>query len=114
MDDDLRDEVLRLETALAERDEAAIDGGYESVLHEDFTEIGASGRDWTRAAVLEALRGVEATTPVEFVDFRIARVSDDVVLALFEIADDRPARRSSLWVRDRGRWRLRFHQATPP
>jgi hypothetical protein len=34
------------------------------------------------------------------------------MLVLFETGGDHPASRSSLWVRDRGRWRLRFHQAT--
>jgi ribonuclease HI len=112
MDDELRDELLRLETALAERDEAAFDGGYASVLHDDFEEFGASGRHWTRAATIDAL-AAEPQGAAEIRDFRIARVSANVVLALFETGGDRPARRSSLWVHDRDRWCIRFHQGTP-
>jgi ribonuclease HI len=112
MDEELCVGLLRLETALAERDETAIDGGYESVLHEDFEEIGASGRHWTRAETLDALRAAWGRD-VEIDDFRVVHVSDDVVLAMFETAGDRPARRSSLWLRDGSHWRLRFHQATP-
>ena len=47
------------------------------------------------------------------------RVGEDVVLVTFRTtgpapdAPVRPARRSSLWVRRDGRWRLRFHQGTP-
>ena len=49
------DELLALELALARRDEPAIPGGYEAVLAPDFSEIGASGRRWSRAETLEAL-----------------------------------------------------------
>ena len=47
--------LLALELALAQRDEAAIPGGYEAVLAPDVLEIGSSGRLWTRAEILEAL-----------------------------------------------------------
>jgi ribonuclease HI len=111
MDADLRDELLQLETALASADVAALDGGYAAVLHQDFEEIGASGRHWTRDATISALLGAPREA-AEIRDFRVALVSTAVVLVLFETGGDHPASRSSLWVRDRGRWRLRFHQAT--
>jgi ribonuclease HI len=113
MDEELRLELLRLETALASGDEAAFgEGGYAAALHEDFEEFGASGRRWTRDETLGALR-VAPASAVEILDFRIARLSDAVVLATFAIADHRPTRRSSLWVHDQDHWRLRFHQGTP-
>jgi ribonuclease HI len=113
MDDELAAELLRLETAIAARDEAALDGGYAAVLHEAFGEIGASGRHWSRAETLALLNGAPRTA-VEIREFHVSHVADGVVLALYETGGVRPARRSSLWVRDGGRWRLRFHQGTPP
>lgn len=111
-DDALRDELLRLETALARRDEAAIPGGYEAVVDDGFREIGASGRAWTRDEMLAMLA---SATPSELVltGFEVERLGDDVVLATYETAGGRSVRRASIWVRVAGCWRLRFHQGTP-
>jgi len=46
--DDIRDELLRLELAIAQRRVADLPGGYAGVIHEGFRETGASGRWWTR------------------------------------------------------------------
>jgi ribonuclease HI len=111
-DDALRDELLRLETALACRDEAAIPGGYEAVLDDGFRETGASGRAWTRGEMLAMLASATRSEG-ELERFGIERLGDGVVLATYETGGVRPARRSSVWVRSGGRWRLRFHQGTP-
>lgn len=111
-DEALRDELLRLETALARRDEAALPGGYAAALDDAFRETGASGRAWTRDEMLALLAGA---TPGEgeLDGFGIERLADGVILATYETGGARPARRASIWVRDGGRWRLRFHQGTP-
>jgi ribonuclease HI len=110
--DDLRDELLRLELAVAERRVADLPGGsYGAVLHDAFHETGASGRWWSREAILGALDGAE-TARVEIERFEIEQVAHDVILATYETTGERPARRSSIWVLDHGRWRLRFHQGT--
>jgi len=108
----LREELLGLETALARRDAAAIPGGYEAVLHDDFREHGASGHVWTREATLAMLAGA-TPADVELAGFEIEWITADVVLATYETAGARPSRRVSIWVRDGDRWRLRFHQGTP-
>ena len=109
--DALREELLRLELALAERRVADLPGGYAGVIHEAFREHGASGRVWTRAEMLEALDGAEPTD-VAIEAFAVEPLAEGVVLATFETGGPRPARRSSVWVRDGGRWRIRFHQGT--
>ena len=109
---DLRARLLRLELALAQRrPEALPDGGYDEVLHPAFRETGASGRAWTREATLEALRGAP-TSEVPIDRFQLEVVGPGVALATFETRGERPARRVSVWVYDRGRWRIRFHQGT--
>jgi ribonuclease HI len=111
--DDLRAELLRLELAVAQRRVADLPGSaYGAVIHESFHETGASGRWWTREAILEALDGAEVTD-VQIERFEIEALSEALVLATYDTGGDRPARRASIWVLDGGQWRLRFHQGTP-
>lgn len=114
------DTLLALELALARRDEAAIPGGYEAVLHEAFLEFGSSGRTWSRAEILEALRAAPPTDAVSIEAFATHELAPGVYLATFETAGIDPAnglrvrrRRSSVWIRDGDRHRIRFHQGTP-
>ena len=113
------DELLALELALARRDEPAIPGGYEAVLASDFLEIGASGRRWTRAEILEALHGEPPDDLIAIESFDCAELAPGVLLATFDTVATGPGgvtvrgRRSSTWVRHDDRWRMRFHQGTP-
>jgi ribonuclease HI len=109
---DLSAELLRLELALAQRREDALPGGYAGVLHEAFLEFGTSGRVWTREAMLDALRQAPPSD-IAIGNLEIAVLGEGVVLATYETDAGRPARRSSIWVLDRGQWRIRFHQGTP-
>jgi ribonuclease HI len=109
----LRDELLRLELALAQRRVGDLPGGsYAGILHEAFHETGASGRWWARDATLTMLDGAPISD-VPIVGFEIERLTDELILATYDTGGSQPARRVSLWVRDRGRWRIRFHQGTP-
>lgn len=109
--DDLRDELLRLELAIAQRRGADLPGGYAGVIHEAFHETGASGRRWTREEILGELDGAQANS-VGIERFEVERLAEGVVLATFDTGGERPARRASIWVREGGRWRIRFHQGT--
>jgi hypothetical protein len=115
-----RDELYSLELALARRDVEAIPGGYEAVLHDDFAEIGASGRVWTRAAILELMTSEAPTDAVSIEGFEVAELGPGVFLARYETVGPDPStgrrlrrRRSSIWIRDGAGLRLRFHQGTP-
>ena len=106
------------ELALARRDGAAIPGGLAGLLADDFEEFGASGRRWDRAAVLDLLERAP-TADVTIGSFTTIPIDERVILVTFRTASRSPdgtprhAWRSSLWVHREGRWRLRFHQATP-
>ena len=52
---ELAERLHSLEIALARRDGTAIPGGLAALIDDDFAEIGASGRRWDRAAILELL-----------------------------------------------------------
>jgi ribonuclease HI len=83
------------------------------LLHPDFMEIGSSGRVWTRDAMMMALE----EDPGERTDIEILgadRVGTSAVLLTYRsFARSGTTLRSSLWVLDGDRWRLRFHQGTP-
>lgn len=83
------------------------------LLHPDFTEIGSSGRVWTRDAMMMALE----EDPGERTDIEVLgseRIGTGAVLLTYRsFTRSGTILRSSLWVLDGDRWRLRFHQGTP-
>ncbi|MFJ5995339.1 DUF4440 domain-containing protein [Streptomyces sp. NPDC092370] len=87
-----------------------------ALLHPDFHEFGASGRHWSRAAIIASLA---ATTepggrPVTVSALRGVQLAPDLVHLTYDTEyDGARAHRSSLWRRTEGRWLLWFHQATP-
>ena len=90
------------------------------MLDEDFVEFGASGRRWTREEILGLLVSEPFTDAVAIEAFEAFEIGADAVLALYEAVGVDPSdgrtvrrRRSSLWLRDGDRFRLRFHQGTP-
>lgn len=86
------------------------------LLDEQFTEVGASGRIWDRAALLAAMAGELslAGTPVEVGAVDGVRLAPTVVLVRYTtVRDGRRVHRSSVWRLTGGRWRLVHHQGTP-
>lgn len=83
------------------------------LLHPDFMEIGSSGRVWTRDAMMMALE----EDPGERTDIEVLgseRIGTGAVLLTYRsFTRSGTILRSSLWVLDGDRWRLRFHQGTP-
>ena len=108
----VRDELLRLESALASRDPAGVKGGLMSLIADDFLEFGQSGRVWTARSIREAIE-VPPGNPVVIKEFDVAELAEGVVLATYAMPGTPPVNRSSIWVRRDGRWLIRFHQGTP-
>src|SRR5699024_10217022 len=81
------------------------------LLHPSFTEIGASGRSDDREEILAHLAPLGGIDAEEFVADEVA---PGVVLLQYTTHGPGGAvHRSSLWVREKGRWLLRHHQGTP-
>jgi glyoxylase I family protein len=107
-------ELHRLESALARRDPALLDGDARTLyelIADDCLEFGVSGRTWTAAELRDAL-ATEPARDVPMEDFAVARLGVGVALVTYRSRDPRHSRRSSIWVRRKGRWVLRFHQGT--
>ncbi len=115
-----REDAELAEVEALERELQSVEGRadpvrLETLLADDFEEIGASGRLWSRVEVLEFLAGEGPDAgPIEISDLAARRVGEETVLVRWTSArGGRRAVRSSLWRRDPGRWRLVHHQGTP-
>ncbi|MFF6877246.1 MULTISPECIES: DUF4440 domain-containing protein [Streptomyces] len=87
-----------------------------ALLHPDFHEFGASGRHWSRAAIIASLAATAepGAEPVAVSALRGVQLAPDLVHLTYDTEyDGSRAHRSSLWRRTEGRWLLYFHQATP-
>jgi ribonuclease HI len=106
------DTVLALERELLRPDVRADIGRIGVLLHPDFAEIGSSGRFWTRDAMMVALEE-DPGEPTELELLSADRLSENTILLNYRsFAHTGSALRSSVWMLERGQWRLRFHQGT--
>jgi hypothetical protein len=83
------------------------------LLADDFVEFGSSGRVYSKPEVLAFMRD---TRPPDFVvvEFAVRELSPGCALVTFRaVIDGAPSLRSSIWVEQRGGWRMTFHQGTP-
>ncbi|MFP3578847.1 RNase H family protein [Arthrobacter sp. SIMBA_036] len=106
------DTVLALEREMLRPEVRADIGRIGVLLHPDFAEIGSSGRFWTRDAMMMALEE-DPGEPTELELLSADRLNEDTILLNYRsLAPAGAALRSSVWMLDRGQWRLRFHQGT--
>ncbi len=88
-----------------------------SLLAADFREFGSSGRVFTKAEIIEALRD-EAPATFQMQDFGFVPLAEGVALVTYRVTkwqNGVPASeslRSSIWRRTSDRWRMVFHQGT--
>jgi hypothetical protein len=111
------DQLEKLEESLWTTD-TRFDSAYmDRIFAPDFVEFGCSGRRYAREVMLGVTGDrLDAVLPLR--DFAVRLVGDDAALVTYvsEVSyADRVqlCRRSSLWTREDGVWRLRFHQGTP-
>lgn len=108
--------VIEGELALLDPDVRRSPERVGALLHPDFHEFGASGRHWSRAAIIAALAETTDLEPPPVVTSQVhgVRLAPDLVHLVFDTeGDGRRAHRSSLWRRTEDGWLLYFHQATP-
>jgi hypothetical protein len=88
-----------------------------NLLAEDFREFGASGRVWSREAILVEL-AAEESVGLEASEFQVAMLCPAVALVTYRSVrsvrgePQRQALRSSLWRLEGEQWRMFFHQGT--
>jgi ribonuclease HI len=105
--------VLALEEELLRPETRADFGRMAMLLHPDFAEIGESGRMWSREEIINALRADPAAGG-ELDLLAVERLGEESILVTYRSRGrGGSSLRSSLWLREAGQWRLRFHQGTP-
>lgn len=115
---DLTQTLLPLEHAHLTPGVRSARAALESLLHESFTEIGASGRLYTRDDIIPALLAEQTHPPRQISDFHARPITDTVALTTYTLTRTDPdgsehhSRRSSLWLYENNTWRLTFHQGT--
>lgn len=116
MDPDLTGRLLHAEMALLNPDVRADRASLYRWLDPDFTEIGQSGRLWTREEVIRDLLANDQSgyARAEATDFRFVALAEGCYLVtyLLEIEEQR-SRRSSIWREREGELAMVFHQGTP-
>ena len=121
----LIDEIRLLEEALHRPEVRRNREAVEGLLAEGFAEIGASGRAYPRAEMIELLvsesddaNGMKLLAT----GYSLRSISADAVLLTYRTCrmerdgSERYVLRSSIWAQRGGRWQLVFHQGTiaPP
>ncbi|MFE7631470.1 RNase H family protein [Kocuria sp. NPDC057446] len=110
--------VQALERELLRPEVRADPGRLGQLLHEAFTEVGASGTWCSRADVLDRLPREPALGAVDVHVLEATELGPAAVHLVYRLtAGDRTSLRSSLWIREDSRnelgpWQLRFHQGT--
>ena len=95
----------------------------EQLLHPEFSEVGRSGRAYSRETVVnylsEAEAEAEAHPSVASEGFAVAELGPQVALLTYRSAHVQSdgsfvnhTLRSSVWVKTPAGWRLRYHQGT--
>ena len=91
---------------------------FERLMMPDFCEVGASGRCYSRAYVLDELERRHAAGPQaedwKAFDFRCRRLASEVYLLTYTLVQHgvRWTRRSTIWERTVEGWKIVYHQGT--
>jgi hypothetical protein len=84
---------------------------------EDYWETGASGRRYSRAAILDELErrfSAPHTDVWETTDFHCRKLGEDTYLLTYTLLQDRVrlTRRATIWQHTLGGWKIVYHQGT--
>ncbi len=89
---------------------------FDRMMAEDFSEIGASGRVFSRAFVLDLLEERHRTPRVESLQatgFTVRELAEGLYLLHYDLMQgERKTRRTTIWRREGEEWRIVFHQGT--
>lgn len=121
VDDELLQTLQELETELHREAIRRNISCMQALLHDDFEEIGQSGRTYSRKDVLAKCTSEDfELSPMVFYSFALTRLCGKRALLTYvsEHLDEsghpyRHTLRSSLWVFTKEGWQMRFHRGTP-
>ena len=90
---------------------------FERMTDPDFWEVGASGRRYSRAFVLDELEKRHAAPHADIwekSEFACRQLAEDLYLVTYTLVQDltRITRRASIWRRTEDGWKILYHQGT--
>lgn len=112
MDKNLYEKIKQLELSHLQPEVRRSSKSLDSLLAEEFKEIGSSGKIIDKAACLS---GDLHISEMKMHHFKAQMLSGEVVLTTYFVEDTdrrRNTLRSSIWKWLNGRWQLYFHQGT--
>jgi hypothetical protein len=114
---DVLEELMRREPIFHRAEFGTTRADFERMMDEDFCEVGASGRRYSRAYVLDELEKRHSgprSDVWETSEFACRRLAEDVYLLTYTLLQDgvRLTRRSTIWRRSGDGWKILFHQGT--
>lgn len=83
----------------------------DSLLSDDFMEIGASGTTYDKEQIINSLLK-EAPSEINAKEFEFRKLSNELSQLVYRSESTRCAIRSSIWRLEDGQWRMLFHQGT--
>jgi hypothetical protein len=113
---DVLDELRRREPIFHRPEFATTRADLERITAEEFWEVGASGRRYSREFVLEVIEERGVTPPGddwEMSDVRCQEIAADNFLFTYTLAQGpRITRRATIWRRTEEGWKIVYHQGT--
>lgn len=110
-------ELQNLEPIFHRPERGTTRADFDDMMAPDFWEVGASGRRYSRDAVLDVLErryaGEYIDEQLEATDFYCRRLADDFYLLTYTLFQaERKTRRATIWQRTPTGWKIVFHQGT--
>jgi hypothetical protein len=114
---DILDELILREPIFHRPEWGTTRAEFERMTVEDFWEIGASGRRYSRTFILDELDRRYSKPQDEHLvasDFYCRQLAPDVYLLTYNLLQpgDRKTRRATIWQRTGEGWKIVFHQGT--
>jgi hypothetical protein len=114
---DVMDELQAREPIFHRPEWGTARADFERMTAEDFWEVGASGKRYSREQVLDVLEVRHATPQEEGLEafgFHCRRLAEDVYLLTYTLRqpEDRWTRRATIWQRSADGWKIVYHQGT--
>jgi hypothetical protein len=112
-------DFFALETALHKKSVRNSPDAVAALLADDFMEFGRSGTIYTKATIIELLKGETVDSQVTVENFQSRELGPGVALVTY--ISSRPVEiheetirvlRSSIWKFQQDRWQMIFHQGT--
>ena len=88
---------------------------FEELVADDFWEIGASGRNYSREFALNTLKSRQSTHAENWQtnDYHLSQIGESVYLLTYTLHQpNRKTLRLTIWQRVNGRWKAAYHQGT--